>query len=222
MEMQIENEKRNRKNKIEKVDLKIENEIYTFEKCKIINPIPETSNPFTEGMVLYEKSEIPNSKRLYLGDKTAQFYVTKMIDRQDFDSLFRLEIYEEGHTLKGNEKTPIIFPMEAVKQIRTYKGFRIHKDSTIEIFLSQGTTPRKMPEGDFYVGYFTDDRQKTDLYLRRGKFSDRLSTWSIKSEALAKAAYQQECEKRPYLDKDGNIILDKWKEFLKTKKQNPF
>lgn len=217
MEMQIENQKRNRKNRIEKVNLTIENEFYTIEECKIITPMNETENIFSPGMMLYEKSEIPNSKRLYLEHKSAQIFVTRMIDKQDFDSLFRLNIYVEGYLLQGDSESPIIFSESAVKRIKTYHGLTVKKQTTLEIFTSQGSTPRRMPEGDFYIGCFTDNKSKTDLFLQRGPLTDKISVWSIQAAEKAKADYQKECEKRSYLDNDGNLILDKWKEFLKTK-----
>lgn len=221
LKAEIENPIYNQKGKIQKVNLKIENEFYTIEECKIIYPMNDSEDAFTPGMMLYEKTESKLSNRFYLGDKTSQIFVTQMVKRKNFNELFSLKHYMEGFVLKGNEGVPIVFPSAAVDQIKTYRGLTTKKSSSKEIFKSQGDTAYQTKEGDHYVGYFTEKKSKINLYLKTGEISDKLSIWSIEKERIAKAAYQQECEKCPYLDKDGNLILDKWKEFLKTK-QNSF
>lgn len=214
----IENTIYNRKGKIQKANLKIENEFYTIEECKII----DFSKPLLDGIMLYEKSETDFMKRLVFCDKYADVFLTRMIETENFDALFQIKIYEEAYLISGFERTPFLIRNDAAfNRINSFTGMPITKAITKELFYTQAKTVRKTAEGDFYVGYFIDEGAKvSELFLRLGKSFDRLSTHSIAETKRLKTEYKTALEKCLFMDDNGSVIPDKWWEYLKTKNQN--
>ena len=218
LKAKIENPIYNRQGKIQKVNLKIENEFYTIEECRIIDFL----KPPQKGIMLYEKTEEGSSKRLTFCEEYADVFLTKMIKAENFDALFRLEIYKESHLINGFKRIPFLIQGDDnFERVNSFIGMPIQKATTADLFYTQAETIRKMPEGDFYVGHFTDNGIKTaDLFLRRESGIDRLSIHSIAEAEKAKAEYQNALKNCPFMDENGHVIPDKWHEYLKTKNQN--